>query len=244
MVLGKTPVFVLVEPQLAENIGMAARAMANFALTEMRIVIPRDWPERGHMKKGAVQAASGAAHILEQAQLYPDLPSALADCHTVYATTARPREQSKEVLEPQEVMTRIASPLADNHTVAILFGRERTGLTNEEIAQADAILSFPINPDFSSLNLAQAVLLVGWEWFRAEKPFSLNKAPSLSLPAPRAMIDAFFLWLEEALEQKGFYPPGKKPGMNNNMRDMLLRMTPREQDIRTLWGALKRLHGE
>lgn len=167
-VAGNGPVIILVEPQLAENIGMCARAMANFGLTELRLVAPRDgWPSGGGLKKGATAAASGATHILDNARLFSDAAAAIADLNHVLATTARERGQMKRVFTPAEAMPNLSERIASDERVGILFGRERIGLTNEEISFADAILTFPVNPAFASLNLAQAVLLCGYEWLKA-----------------------------------------------------------------------------
>ena len=154
------PIIILVEPQLAENIGMVARAMANFGLSELRLVSPRNgWP-----KKGAHSAASGATHVLESATLYDNVREAIADLNFVFATTARERGQMKRVFAPDAAMAEAQARLGAGQGIGILFGRERTGLENDEVSLADAIITFPVDPKFSSLNLAQAVLLVSYEW--------------------------------------------------------------------------------
>lgn len=239
---GAAPVIILVEPQLAENIGMCARAMANFGLSEMRLVAPRDgWPSGGGLKKGATAAASGATHILENAKLYPDAASAIADLNHVMATTARERGQMKRVLTPAEAMPELAGRIGGAERVGILFGRERIGLTNEEISFSDAILTFPVNPAFASLNLAQAVLLCGYEWFRTtggEPPFRENNT---SPPASRETVLSMFDYVEARLDDCGFFPPGKKPVMAANLRDILHRLAMTEQEARTLRGVFKSL---
>lgn len=238
------PVIILVRPQLAENIGMCARAMANFSLTEMRLVAPRDgWPQKTRMKKGAVSAAAGATAILDQATLFPDLPSAIADLHHVYATTARERGQAKPVLGPHQAMAEARGRIGQGQRVGILFGPERTGLENEDVALASTIITFPVNRDFASLNLAQAVLLTGYEWFRAAHgdvlPFPVEER---SPPATREMTLAFFDFLEQELDERGFFRPlDKKPVMSRNLRNMFHRMALTEQDVRTLWGMVVRL---
>src|SRR6218665_3853432 len=223
---GQAPIVILVEPQLAENIGMCARAMANFGLSEMRLVAPRDgWPGGGGLKKGATAAASGATHILENARLYPSAAEAIADLNYVLATTARERGQMKRVVTPAEAMPPIAERIGTGERVGILFGRERIGLTNEEISFADAILTFPVDPAFASLNLAQAVLLASYEWFKAtggEPPF---RESLLSPPATRATILSMFDYVEGELDICGFFPPGKKPVMTANLRDILHRLS-------------------
>ncbi|MCZ8377144.1 MAG: RNA methyltransferase [Beijerinckiaceae bacterium] len=235
------PVIILVRPQLAENIGMCARAMANFSLTEMRLVAPRDgWPQKTRMKKGAVSAAAGATAILDQATLFPDLPSAIADLHHVYATTARERGQAKPVLGPHQAMAEAKGRIGQGQRVGILFGPERTGLENEDVALASTIITFPVNRDFASLNLAQAVLLTGYEWFRQAEgdaaPFAM---PEMSPPATRETLLSFFDFLEGHLERaRYFFPESKRPQMVRNMRNIVHRLQPSEQDIRTLRGAV------
>jgi tRNA/rRNA methyltransferase len=239
---GQAPIVILVEPQLAENIGMCARAMANFGLSELRLVAPRDgWPSGGGLKKGATAAASGATHILDNARLFPDAAAAIADLNHVLATTARERGQMKRVFTPAEAMPNLSERIASDERVGILFGRERIGLTNEEISFADAILTFPVNPAFASLNLAQAVLLCGYEWLKAsggEPPFRENTP---SPPASRATVLSMFDYLEGELERYGFFPPGKKPVMTANLRDILHRLGMTEQEARTLRGVFKSL---
>lgn len=237
------PVVILVAPQMAENIGMAARAMANFGLHELRLVAPRDgWPQKTTRKKGAWQAASGATHILDRAGLYANLPDAIADLHAVYATTARSREQMKRVVTPAELMPELPAQIAAGQRVGILFGRERTGLDNDEVSLANAILTFPVDPAFASLNIAQAVLLVGYEWFKASTggaaPFHPNPA---SLPATREGMVSFFGFLEEVLADARFFPPNKRPIMARNLRDIFHRLDMTEQDVRTLRGAMTAL---
>ena len=239
---GPGPVIILVEPQLAENIGMVARAMANFGLSELRLVKPRDgWPTGGGLPKGAHQAASGALHVLHGAKLFPDARAAIADLNHVFATTARNRGQMKRVFTPAEMMPDVATRIASSQRVGILFGRERTGLENDEISLADAIVTFPVNPQFASLNLAQAVLLMGYEWFHASrgdvKPFSETHAP----PATRDMVVSLFDYLEDELDQGGFFPPDKREIMARNLRDILHRLSLSEQDCRTLRGAVHAL---
>ena len=231
---GTAPAVILVEPQLAENIGMTARAMANFGLSDLRLVNPKNgWP-----KKGVREAASGATHVLDGAHIFASVEDAIADLHCVFATTARERGQMKRVFAPDEAMADLVG--RDGQLCGILFGRERVGLTNDEVSLADAIITFPVSPDFPSLNLAQAVLLVGYEWRkasgRARLPFS---GEMLSPPATREAMVALFTNLEAALDAAGFYPPEKRGGITRNMRDMLHRMTLNEQDVRTFQGALR-----
>ncbi|MGO4574298.1 RNA methyltransferase [Microvirga sp. 2TAF3] len=232
------PIIILVEPQLAENIGMVARAMANFGLSELRLVSPRNgWP-----KKGAHSAASGATHVLEGAKLYDTAREAIADLNFVFATTARERGQMKRVFAPEPAMQETQRRIAEGQDVGILFGRERTGLENDEISLADAIVTFPVDPKFSSLNLAQAVLLVAYEWHKREAqgalPFTGERR---SPPAEREKITSFFDYLETELDAVNFYPEDKKPIMARNMRDIFHRLEMTEQDVRTLRGAIRAL---
>lgn len=232
----ETPAIVLVEPQLAENIGMTARAMANFGLSDLRLVAPKNgWP-----KKGVREAASGATHVLDLARVYATVPEAIADLSFVLATTARERGQMKRVFAPDAAMAEVAARAGQR--VGVMFGRERVGLTNDEVSLADAIVTFPVSPDFPSLNLAQAVLLVGYEWRRASGravlPFD---GTMLAPPASRAALMSLFSSLETALDEAGFYPPEKREIVARNMRDMLHRMAMTEQDVRTLRGALRAL---
>lgn len=241
------PVIILVRPQLAENIGMCARAMANFGLSEMRLVAPRDgWPQKPRMKKGAHSAAAGASGILDAAQLFPDVESAIADLTHVFATTARERGQGKPVLAPSAAMAEAAFRHQRGEKVGILFGPERAGMNNEDIALASAIITFPVNPDFASLNLAQAVLLTGYEWFRVAQGETLPfTRPPEGIPAKRETLLAFFDYVEAHLiARKFFWPEEKRPVMVRNFRNLIHRMHPSEQDIRSLRGAVTYLIGK
>lgn len=235
------PAVILVRPQLAENIGMCARAMANFGLSDMRLVAPRDgWPQKARLKKGAVSAAAGATAILDKARLYGSVAEAIGDLHHVWATTARWRGQAKPVVAPAPAMADGAARVARGERVGILFGPERTGLENDEVALASAIVSFPVNPEFASLNLAQAVLLTGYEWFRhahgEAPPFAMQEE---SPPVSRDMLVSFFEFLEGHLDRaRFFWPAPKRPVMVRNLRNLIHRMNPSEQDIRTLRGAI------
>lgn len=229
------PVVVLVEPQLGENIGTAARAMANFGLTRMRLVKPRDaWPNIH-----AHRAASGADNVLEGAVLYDSLEAAVADCNFVMATTARAHEQAKPVLGPPQAAAEMLPRIAGGETVAVVFGRERWGLTNEEVGIADAVVTFPVNPAFASLNLAQAVLLMSYEWFQAaggELPFTM---PQRSPPAGKEQLFAFFATLERELQRVEFFRPAEKHDtMSINLRNIFTRMAPSQQDVQTLHGVI------
>src|SRR5271165_2826895 len=242
--LGGGPVVVLVRPQLAVNIGMCARAMANFGLDDLRLVDPRaGWPRSDEYRDVAYSAAAGATAILDGARVFDSVAAAVADCHRVYASTARERGQAKTVVTPSAAMAATAEAGREKH--AILFGPERTGLDNDEVAIAGSIVTFPSNPAYASLNLAQAVLICGYEWFKAAHsdappPSTLPRA--VSPPAQREMLLAFFDYLEEKLDESGFFRPvTKKPGMRRNLRNIFHRMELTQQDVRTLWGAVVRL---
>jgi tRNA/rRNA methyltransferase len=238
------PAVILVRPQLAVNIGMSARAMANFGLTDLRLVAPREGrPRSGEVWKGADAAAAGAAHILESAAHFATVEDAVLDLNFVWATTARERGQQKPVITPAEAMPECCDKIAKGEKHGVLFGPERTGLSNDEAALANALITFPVNPAYASLNLAQAVLLIGYEWIRAatdgKPPFSMVQR---SRPAPREMALSFFNYLETELERAGFFrPAGKLPVMRRNLRNMFHRMQLTEQDVRTLRGMVVRL---
>ena len=230
------PVVVLVEPQLGENIGAAARAMANFGLPRLRLVKPRQsWPN-----EKAQMMAAGADRILEGAKLYDTLEQAIADCSFVLATTARAHDQAKPVIGPAEAARQIAPRVTAGETVAIVFGRERNGLENDEVALADRIVTLPVNAAFASLNLAQAIVIIAYEWFKLtteEKlPFGM---PDKSVPAPKQQLLAFFAALERELEKVEFFrPPDKRETMQINLRNIFSRMQPTQQDIQTLHGVI------
>ena len=239
------PAIVLVEPQLGENIGTAARAMANFGLADMRLVNPRDgWPS-----EPAQKAASGADWIIADARVFPTVEEAIADLGLVFATTARPRDMTKPVEGPVAAVGALARRMAAGEQAGVLFGRERWGLTNDEIALADAILSYPVNPRFASLNIAQAVLLFGYEWFRQTGPgeggYSRDGAAEDAEPlADKADLIRLFEHLEEELDAGGFlWPPEKRPRMVNTLRNILHRAQLRDQDVRTLRGVIVALTG-
>jgi tRNA/rRNA methyltransferase len=230
------PIIVLVEPQLGENIGAAARVMANFGLARLRLVNPRDgWPNI-HARR----AASGADRILEASALYDSVAAAIADCTAVLATTARAHDQAKPVLGPQEAAALLAPRVAAGENVAVLFGRERHGLENHEVALADGIVTFPVNPAFASLNLAQAVALVAYEWFKRASGGALPFAmPQKSQPAPKQQIEAFFANLERQLDLIEYFRPlDKRATMLVNLRNIFARMQPTQQDIQTLHGIV------
>ena len=233
---GRGPIVILVEPQLGENIGAAARAMANFGLSQLRVVNPRQgWPN-----DKARMMATGAGRVLDAALLYPTLAAALADCNFVLATTARAHDQAKPVVGPAQAATLMAPRIEAGENVALLFGRERNGLENDEVALADAIVTLPVNPAFASLNLAQAVVIVAYEWFKLAGAGTLPFAmPEKSAPAPKQQLLAFFETVERELEKVEFFrPPDKRETMQINLRNIFTRMQPTQQDIQTLHGVI------
>lgn len=230
------PVVILVEPQMAENIGTTARAMANFGLTRLRLVAPRDgWPNAR-----AYPAASGANRILDEAELFTTLEEAIGDLSTVFAATARAHGQHKPVMGPREAVSDLVRRTAEGQGVGVVFGRERNGLLAGEVALATAILTYPVNPAFSSLNLAQAVLVLGYEWFSQAHSAALPRAAEApSEPANKAQMLAFFATLERELEKVEFFrPPEKREGMVINLRNIFQRMNPTRQDMATLHGVI------
>jgi tRNA/rRNA methyltransferase len=268
-----TPIITLIRPQMGENIGAVARAMANFGLTELRLVAPRDgWPNQR-----AWEVSSGAGHILDAAKLYPDIPAALADIHTAYATTARGRDIAKRAVSPQEAVAEIyasnphpnllakrekkltsPSPLQREGwdegfiKTAILFGPERTGLENDDVALADAFITIPTTPDYFSLNLAQAVVILGYEWFKARsaecrvpsvecgKENDLHSTLYTPHSATKSEWTGLFDQLESYLDEAKFFRVAeKKEIMWNNIRNMLLRGRFSSQEISTLRGMLR-----
>ena len=230
------PVIILVEPQLGENIGMAARAMGNFALSRLRIVNPRDgWPNIA-----AQRAAAGADHILEKVELFDTVEQAVADLDLLFATSARAHDQAKPVVGPEAATVEIAGHVASGGAAGILFGRERWGLTNEEVALSNRIITFPVNPGFASLNLAQAVLLVGYEWFKQATSGALpHGMPERSERASQHQIQAFFENLVRELDKVEFLRPAeKRDTMLVNLRNIFTRMDPTKQDMHTLHGVV------
>jgi tRNA/rRNA methyltransferase len=230
------PIVILVEPQLGENIGAAARVMANFGLARLRLVKPRDgWPNIQ-----AQRSASGADRILDGVALFDTVPAAIADCTLVLATTARAHDQAKPVLGPDGAAAFLAPHVAAGENVAVLFGRERYGLENDEVALADRIVTFPVNPAFASLNLAQAVALIAYEWFKLASGGALPFAmPHKSQPAPKQQIEAFFANLERQLDLIEYFRPlDKRATMLVNLRNIFARMQPTQQDIQTLHGIV------
>jgi len=233
------PAFVLVRPQMGENIGAAARAMLNFGLDRMRVVAPRDgWPN-----PKAVAMASGAGRLLDHAGLYDSTAEAIADCTYVYATTARPRGLTKPVVTPEHAMAEARDRIAAGQPVAVLFGPERAGLENDDIARANAIISVPVNPEFFSLNLAQCVLLTAYEWRRQTVETEAARIDyAKTEPATQIEVDKLAEHYEARLDEAGFFfPEPKAEGMKLNLRNLWSRMPLTRADVQILHGALRQL---
>jgi tRNA/rRNA methyltransferase len=233
------PAFVLVRPQMGENIGAAARAMWNFGLNRMRIVAPRDgWPN-----EKAIAMASGAGRLLDQAQMSDTLIPAIADCTYVFATTARHRGLTKPVFAPKSAMALAREKIAAGEKVAVLFGPERAGLENDDVARANAIISVPVNPDFASLNLAQCVLLMAYEWRRqtTEYPNQDYKMGRTDW-AETIEIEKLSAHYEDRLDQAGFFfPATKADGMKVNLRNLWSRMPLTRADVQMLHGIMRQM---
>jgi len=233
------PSVILVRPQLGQNVGMAARAMANFGLTDLRIVAPREgWPN-----EWAIKAASGADWVLEEARLFDTVTEAVADMHYLVATTARQREMLKPVVTAEAAATEMRAKTAQGLRCGILFGPERSGLENDDVTLAQAVLRIPVDARFTSINLAQAVLLVGYEWFKsadATPPEVLD--PGHTWPANNAELVGLFEHLERELDTAGFlFPPEKRPAMVRNLRNIFIRANMMEQEVRALRGVVTSL---
>lgn len=230
------PAIILSEPQLGENIGACARAMANFGLADLRLVKPRDgWPN-----ERAEAMAVGAAPLIAAARVYDSVEAAIGELRLVYAFTARDRAMAKPVLTPAEGARRLRGAAAAGIPTGVLFGNERAGLSNDEVALADCVVTIPTDPGFSSVNLGQAVLLLGYEWFKtadATPPEHIDHGAAG--PAPREELFRLFEHLEEELERGGFlFPPGNRPGMIRNLRSILHRAQLTDQEVRTLRGVI------
>lgn len=233
------PTIILVEPQLGENIGMVARAMANFGLSELRLVNPRDgWPS-----ERARAAASRADHVIDRVQVFETLEEAIADVKHVMATTARRRDMIKPVLPPDEATRLLHTRMNAGRECAILFGRERWGLENHEVALADELVTFPVNPAFASLNIAQAVLLMSYEWMRqSETAATLGFDAQEPVPANKGSLTKLLDHLEAALDEaKYFYPPEKEDKMRQNLRSLFVNSQLQEPEIHSLHGMIAAL---
>ncbi|MES2435517.1 MAG: RNA methyltransferase [Pseudomonadota bacterium] len=233
------PAFILVRPQMGENIGSSARAMLNFGLERMRIVAPRDgWPN-----SAAVALASGAGRVLDQAGLFGSVQDSIADCDFVFATTARGRELTKPIYTPEAAMEHARGLVAAGKRVGVLFGPERAGLENEDVVLANAIVTVPVNPEFASLNLAQCVLLMGYEWRRQSQPaeavvMEMARTEMASGIEVEKLGDHF----EERLEAAGFFfPEAKVPGMKASLRNMWSRLGLTKAEVQTFHGMLRQI---
>jgi len=228
------PVIVLVRPQLGQNIGKAARAMLNFGLTEMRLVAPRDgWPN-----PEAGPAASGADVVLEEARVFPTVQEAIADCSLIFASTVRRRDLVMPVVGPVEMADSIVGSAARS---AILFGPERSGLETEDVALANAIVTVPINPDFGSLNLAQAVILLAYEW---SKRGSLTQptAKVLEPTAPHGELEGLVTQLNDELDAKGyFHPPSRTEATRNTLRTIFTKTGWSSREVKAIRGVIRAL---
>jgi len=234
------PAVVLVEPQLGENIGFAARAMRNFGLGDLRLVQPRDgWPNAK-----AIAAASGADPVLDAARVFETTAAAIADLHRLYAATTRARDMEKPSVSAEQAGHEMRA-LGDGAHVGVLFGPERAGLHNDDVVLADSTLTVPLNPAFASLSLPQAVLLVGYEWFRAAPPPPTESAPAGARPATKAQLMNLFEHLEAELDAAGFLRHAEmRPSMVRNLRNMLARAGLTEKEASTLRGVIRALAGK
>jgi len=238
------PAIILVKPQLAENIGTAARAMHNGALTDLRLVRPFcGWPNTG-----AIQPAKGGHVLLNDVQVFENTASSLAEFHVVYATTARSRDMTKRVITPRKAAEEMVAHAKARQKVGILFGPERTGLTNDDISRAQVLINVPLNPNYTSLNLAQAVLILAYEWFQVAHAGQINdekiqlRNPDQDQMASQHMLENMYTHLEQALEDSGFLRvTEKRQGMMQNIRNMFARHPMTEQEIRTFRGILTAL---
>lgn len=233
------PAFVLVRPQMGENIGAAARAMWNFGLDRMRLVAPRDgWPN-----PRAVAMSSGAGRLLDEAGLYGDVAGAVGDCSFVFATTARQRGLTKPVVSPERAMQLAAEKIAAGEKVAVLFGPERAGLENDDVARANAIINVPVNPEFGSLNLGQCVLLIAYEWRRQAAEIRHETVEMARADWASAIeVEKLAEHYEQRLQQAGFFFPAEKAEtMKINLRNLWSRMRLTRADVQMLHGVMRQM---
>jgi tRNA/rRNA methyltransferase len=233
------PVFILVAPQMGENIGAAARAMWNFGLDRMRLVAPRDgWPN-----PRAQAMASGAARVLDRVGIFEDTPAACADLSHVFATTARDRSLAKTVMTPERAMAEARDLIAAGERVGVLFGPERSGLETADVVRANTVISVPVNPAFGSLNLAQCALLLAYEWRKlADRTPPETEALGKAVRADGREVDAFLKRLFERLDGAGFfYPDEKRDSMTANLENLFRRAPLTDADVRTLHGVMRAL---
>lgn len=236
------PAIILVEPQMGENIGACARAMLNCGLTDLRLVRPRDgWPN-----EKAWASASGADMVLDNARLCATPTEAVGDLNVVYATTVRTRGMIQEFVTPKLAAAQMRAHYTAGHKVGVMFGPERSGLTNDDLTLAEKLITVPLNPSFASLNLAQAVLLIGYEWFQTgETPPDTQLHTGQTRPATKAEMVNLFERLETALDPTGFFTSEeKRPSMVRTLRNALERMQMTEQEARTFHGVITALAGK
>lgn len=238
----KPPLIILHQTQLGENIGMCARAMLNCGFDQLRLVAPRNgWPD-----ESARATAADADHVLDGARCFETLEAAIADCHHLYAATARPRAGQIPFMPVSDAIGKIhaTSKEGNSSQTAILFGPEASGLDNDALSRADGLFYFPMNPDFNSLNLAQAVLLFGWEWLRAgvQPPVPSSQKTLPATPAAKYELVAFLDRLESELESSGFFlTPDLRPDTSRKLRTFFARATPSDQELRMLHGVITAL---
>lgn len=233
------PAIILIVPQLGENIGKAVRAMYNFGLTDLRLVAPRDgWPN-----EAAVAPAAGADIVLENARVYDTTTEAIADLTYVYATTARPRDMIKEVVTPKHCCQLMRGFVDGGDKVGLLFGPEKAGLKNDDIALSTAIVSVPLNPSFASINLAQAVGLMSYEWFQTSSDIVESYTPSLdNKPATAGELQKLFDHMEDELEEAGYFRSDQRRSlMRRNLRNMFTRSELTHEEVSTMRGVVKAL---
>lgn len=233
------PAIILVVPQLGENIGKAVRAMYNFGLTDLRLVAPRDgWPN-----DAAVAPAAGADIVLEKTRVYPTTAEAIADLKYVYATTARPRDMIKEVVTPKECCMRMRGAVNEGEKVGLLFGPEKAGLKNDDIAFSTAIVSVPLNPSFASINLATAVGLLSYEWFQTGTDVPESYTPTLDTrPATAGELQKLFDHIEYELEEAGYFRSDQRRSlMRRNLRNIFTRSEMTHEEVSTMRGVVKAL---
>ena len=235
----KQPSIILVKPQMGENIGSAARAMLNFGLENMRVVAARDgWPSQS-----AVATASGAGRVLDQARHFSSFHDAIGDCHFVFATTARGRDLTKPVYDPKKAMKIAFEKISDGQNVGIIFGPERAGLENTEVVRSNALITVPVNPNFSSINLAQTVLLLSYEWFLAADIYEENSSNTRKTSVASILeIEQLSLQYENELEKIGFFfPEEKATSMKSTLRNIWSRLPLTVSDVRAFHGILRHL---
>jgi len=233
------PAIILIVPQLGENIGKAVRAMYNFGLTDLRLVAPRDgWPN-----EAAVAPAAGADIVLEKTRVYPTTAEAIADLKYVYATTARPRDMIKEVVTPKECCLRMRGAVNEGEKVGLLFGPEKAGLKNDDIALSTAIVSVPLNPSFASINLATAVGLLSYEWFQTGTDVPESYTPTLDTrPASAGELQKLFDHIEGELEEAGYFRSDQRRSlMRRNLRNIFTRSEMTHEEVSTMRGVVKAL---